>query len=127
MFIQALTMLGSTVAALVLCACIAGQTSAQTFKRLGACPTLGCIFPPDQTDFLPGQYFDIRLEVHAPVNGSEAAHGGKPDEMFTFCIQSDGSDCVDAPKFFGIHEAKLETWTFRSVLLLDFQVVLHKD
>lgn len=23
-------------------------TTAQTFQRLGACPTLGCIFPPDQ-------------------------------------------------------------------------------
>lgn len=21
---------------------------AQTFQRLGACPTLGCLFPPDQ-------------------------------------------------------------------------------
>lgn len=24
---------------------------------------LGCVLPPDQTDFLAGQYFDIRLEV----------------------------------------------------------------
>lgn len=23
-------------------------TSAQTFQRLGACPTLGCVLPPDQ-------------------------------------------------------------------------------
>lgn len=45
--------------------------SAQTFQRLGGCPDLGCVFPPDQTDFLAGQYFDIRVEVHAPVNGSE--------------------------------------------------------
>jgi hypothetical protein len=36
---------------------------AQTFRRLGACPKLGCIFPPDQADFLAGVYFDIRLEV----------------------------------------------------------------
>jgi len=45
--------------------------SAQTFQRLGGCPDLGCVFPPDQADFLAGQYFDIRVEVHAPVNGSE--------------------------------------------------------
>lgn len=25
----------------------------------------------DRADFLAGQYFDIRVEVHAPVNGSE--------------------------------------------------------
>ena len=23
-------------------------TSAQTFQRLGGCPTLGCVLPPDQ-------------------------------------------------------------------------------
>jgi hypothetical protein len=58
--------------------------SAQTFQRLGACPSklfitqplpvfwltprkaLGCVLPPDQTDFLAGQYFDIRLEVCPP-------------------------------------------------------------
>jgi hypothetical protein len=60
------------------------------------------------------------LEVHAPVNGSEAIHGGKPDEKFTFCVQSGKHDCVGAAKFFGVDEPKLETWTFRCVLLLDF-------
>jgi hypothetical protein len=49
--------------------------SAQTFQRLGTCPTLGCIIPPDAQDFLAGQYFDIRIEIHAPVNGSEATDG----------------------------------------------------
>ena len=50
---------------------------AQTFKRLGSCPTLGCVFPPDQAEFLAGAYFDIRLEVHAPVNGTEAFNNGQ--------------------------------------------------
>jgi hypothetical protein len=45
-----------------VCATIA-SVSAQTFQRLGACPSLGCVFPPNQSDFLPGQWFDIRLEV----------------------------------------------------------------
>lgn len=58
---------------------------AQYFQRLGTCPTLGCILPPDQQDFLPGQEFDIRFEVHAPVNGSEA-NGGEPDKDFTVTI-----------------------------------------
>lgn len=58
---------------------ISSLTAAQTFQRLGGCPSkllpriypaytdffiaLGCILPPDQTDFLAGQYFDIRVEV----------------------------------------------------------------
>ncbi|PFH53016.1 hypothetical protein AMATHDRAFT_138775 [Amanita thiersii Skay4041] len=87
--------------------------SAQTFQRLGACPTLGCVFPPDQTDFLPGQLFDIRLEVHAPVNGSEAYNGGVPDEKFAFCVQRDGTgSCVNAAQFFKVSEPKLEKWSF---------------
>jgi hypothetical protein len=53
----------------------AAAASAQTFQRLGTCPTLGCILPPDAQDFLAGQYFDIRVEIHAPVNGSEATDG----------------------------------------------------
>ena len=60
--------LTTAAAALGLFAC---QCSAEFFYRLGACPKLGCILPPDQADFLPGQYFDIRVEVHAPQNGSE--------------------------------------------------------
>lgn len=43
-----------TLVVVVLVAFVAGAT-AQTFQRLGTCPSLGCIFPPDQTDFLPGQ------------------------------------------------------------------------
>ncbi|KAJ7590445.1 alkaline-phosphatase-like protein [Mycena floridula] len=85
--------------------------SAQTFRRLGACPTLGCIFPPDQTEFLAGQYFDVRLEVHAPTNGTEA-NGGVPDEKFTFCIQKGSGSCQDASKFFGVKEPVLEKWSF---------------
>lgn len=58
-----------------IAASFVSAVSAQTFQRLGTCPTLGCILPPDAQDFLAGQYFDIRLEVHAPVNGSEATDG----------------------------------------------------
>jgi hypothetical protein len=58
-----------------LAASLAAVASAQTFQRLGTCPTLGCILPPDAQDFLAGQYFDIRVEIHAPVNGSEATDG----------------------------------------------------
>ncbi|EHK99643.1 putative Alkaline phosphatase H [Glarea lozoyensis 74030] len=61
-------------------------TTAQTFQRLGACPTLGCVLPPDQADFLAGQYFDIRLEA-----------GGSPQP---------------AASFFKIAEPALERWNF---------------
>lgn len=105
-------MLGS-ITALLIGACFVGEASAQTFKRLGGCPSLGCVFPPDQTDFLAGQYFDIRLEVHAPVNGSESFNGGVPDEKFTFCIQTGThGDCKDAAKFFSVKEPTLEKWSF---------------
>ncbi|KAG6817664.1 hypothetical protein H0H87_005421 [Tephrocybe sp. NHM501043] len=92
---------------------LANAVSAQYYKRLGACPKLGCVFPPDQTDFLVGQYFDVRLEVHAPVNGSEArsTNPGVPDEQFTFCIQSEHGQCKDASAFFG-QEPALEKWSF---------------
>ncbi|KAF5658645.1 alkaline phosphatase [Fusarium denticulatum] len=87
--------------------------SAQTYQRLGTCPTLGCVLPPDQSDFLPGQLFDLRVEVHAPVNGSEAAHDGKPDEKFTVTIAKKGQKAKDFAKAFGVSEPKLETWKFK--------------
>lgn len=88
--------------------------SAQTFQRLGTCPTFGCILPPDQQDFLAGQFFDIRLEVHAPVNGSEATDG-KPDENFTFTVGPVNGTAVPAAQFFQIEEPVLESWSFRCV------------
>ncbi|EAU35831.1 hypothetical protein ATEG_04029 [Aspergillus terreus NIH2624] len=84
---------------------------AQTFQRLGGCPDLGCVFPPDQADFLPGQYFDIRLEVHSPVNGSEARQG-EPDPNFQFTIAKKGKKPVPATKFFDVKEPELERWNF---------------
>ncbi|KAF2433356.1 alkaline phosphatase [Tothia fuscella] len=84
---------------------------AQTFQRLGTCPTLGCIFPPDQADFLAGQFFDIRLEVHAPVNGSEA-NGKQPDTAFKLTIAREKSAAVDATTYFKVDEPRLERWNF---------------
>jgi hypothetical protein len=90
--------------------------SAQTFQRLGTCPDLGCVLPPDAQDFLPGQEFDIRFEVHAPKNGSEAFNNGVPDDKFTATIAKDGHGHREKAKsiaeFFKVAEPKLETWTF---------------
>ena len=87
----------------------------QTFQRLGTCPNLGCILPPDQSDFLPGQQFDIRFEVHAPVNGTEAFNGGVPDEAFSVVIEKQGgSGSKSIAQYFNrTSEPKLEKWTFR--------------
>ncbi|CAO2657728.1 Nn.00g038540.m01.CDS01 [Neocucurbitaria sp. VM-36] len=98
----------SIVAAAAL---LLNAVSAQTFRRLGACPTLGCVFPPDQADFLAGQYFDIRLEVHQPVNGSEAI--GLPlDEKFTFTVGKKGAEAKPVTEYFELQEPKLEKWNF---------------
>ncbi|KAL8926326.1 MAG: hypothetical protein Q9172_001835 [Xanthocarpia lactea] len=91
---------------------LASIGAAQSFRRLGACPTLGCVFPPDQTDFLAGQYFDIRLEVHAPVNGSEATGKTTPDTNFTFTIAQQGRRPQGAAAYFKIAEPALERWNF---------------
>lgn len=77
---------------------------AQYFQRLGTCPTLGCILPPDQQDFLPGQEFDIRFEVHAPVNGSEA-NGGEPDQDFTVTIaKGSNGTATSVAEYFDLEE-----------------------
>lgn len=93
-------------------AALMAVASAQTFQRLGTCPTLGCILPPDQADFLPGQYFDLRFEVHAPVNGSEAFNNGVPDEKFSVTIQKEGGQPRPITDYFKIEDAALEKWNF---------------
>ncbi|KAK1235233.1 hypothetical protein PQX77_001539, partial [Marasmius sp. AFHP31] len=66
-----------------------------------------------QTQFYPGQLFDIRLEVHAPVNGSEAFNSGVADEQFTFCIQKGDEECADVDDFFSVEDSPaLEKWSF---------------
>lgn len=64
-----------------------------------------------RTDFLAGQFFDIRLEVHAPVNGSQA-NGGVPDPNFSFTIEKVGGKPLHATKFFKVKEPALERWNF---------------
>lgn len=100
------------LSALALVAGAINAVSAQTYQRLGTCPTLGCVLPPDQADFLPGQFFDLRVEVHAPVNGSEAYNEGKPDEEFTVTINKKGGSPEDVAGYFGLEEPELEKWDF---------------
>jgi len=101
-------MLRISLAALAVASC----ACAQTFQRLGTCSKLGCVFPPDRTTFVPRQAFDIRLEVHAPTNGSEAYANGVPDETFTFTICKDGGAEKSVTEFFKVDDPKLEKWNF---------------
>lgn len=64
-----------------------------------------------RADFLAGQYFDIRLEVHAPVNGSEKTNG-IADPNFTFTIAEGNKTAVPAAQYFNIAEPALERWNF---------------
>jgi len=64
-----------------------------------------------RVDFLAGQLFDIRLEVHAPVNGSEA-NGGIPDPNFRFTVSKKGGSPQNASSFFKVAEPVLENWSF---------------
>lgn len=60
---------------------------------------------------MAGQYFDIRLEVHQPMNGSERI--GLPlDERFTFTVAKKGAASKAATEYFKIEEPKLEKWNF---------------
>ncbi|KAI5924127.1 alkaline phosphatase H [Camillea tinctor] len=94
-------------------AALLAAVEAQTYRRLGACPSLGCVLPPDQSDFLPGQDFDLRLEVHAPVNGSEAFNEGVPDEDFLVTITKEGGEAQNLADFFSIDEPEVEKWDFQ--------------
>jgi alkaline phosphatase len=60
---------------------------------------------------LAGQYFDIRLEVHQPRNGSEFI--GLPlDERFTFTVAKKGAAAKSGAEYFKLEEPKLEKWNF---------------
>lgn len=61
---------------------------------------------------MAGQYFDIRLEVHAPVNGSQATGNPNPDVNFSFTVAAPGKPAVNASTFFGLAEPALERWNF---------------
>ena len=92
-----------------------GMTNIRITLELFKCSDnnlLRCVFPPDQQDFLAGQYFDIRLEVHAPVNGSEYVEGSSttPDENFTFTVGKVGEEPIPASQFFGLDEPEVENW-----------------
>ncbi|KAL1925082.1 uncharacterized protein VTP21DRAFT_4736 [Calcarisporiella thermophila] len=87
------------------------SASAQQFSRLGACPELACIFPPSSAAFVPGAYFDLRVEVHAPGEGPNQPPG-TANGNFTVTITGDDGKALDANEFFGTQDPALEQWNF---------------
>ncbi|GAA5841930.1 hypothetical protein JCM11251_001422, partial [Rhodosporidiobolus azoricus] len=97
-------------AAAVACASCA---TAQSFRRAAACPSLGCVYPPDQTEFLAGQVFDIRIEVQAPVNGTQAYNNGVPGEEFNLYIRSKGAqEMQEISQFYQVEQPETERYNF---------------
>ena len=66
-----------------------------------------------RTDFLAGQYFDIRVEVHAPINGSEA-NGLQPDPNFVLTVAKTNASgaAQNVSSYFKLSEPTLERWNF---------------
>lgn len=58
--------------------------------------------PSERSVLTAPETFDIRVEVQAPVNGSEAYNSGKPDPTFSVKIGGEGAELVDVTTFFGI-------------------------
>ncbi|KAG0340678.1 hypothetical protein BG004_006322, partial [Podila humilis] len=100
---------------------IAAVSAADTvgqFKRLGACPDLGCVFPPDSSEFLAGSRFDVRVEIHAE-------NDAKPNTNYSLTIQkiSKSHDtrsnkhgnkpkAIDFSKFSKVKPSAQESWDF---------------
>ncbi|BGP38008.1 hypothetical protein JCM10449v2_001935 [Rhodotorula kratochvilovae] len=93
-------------------AALATTASAQTFRRAAACPDLGCIYPPDQSTFIAGQAFDIRIEVHAPANGTAPFNNGVPSEDFALYIGGKGAELQEIASFYTIEDPVVERYNF---------------
>ncbi|KAI8139990.1 alkaline-phosphatase-like protein [Fennellomyces sp. T-0311] len=83
------------------------------YPRLGACPDdHACIFPPDVSQFLPGSFFDLRVELHA-YEKDTSKPVPEPYSSFKTAIRKDGGRWMDANKFFDIDEPpELQYWNF---------------
>ncbi|KAG0293145.1 hypothetical protein BGZ96_003248, partial [Linnemannia gamsii] len=90
------------------------------FYRLGACPDLGCVFPPDRANFLAGAKFDVRVEIH----GEDQV---QPDTEYSLYIRKlskadtnerkssskkPSSKPVDFTKFTKVQPDAPEAWNF---------------
>ncbi|KAI8139995.1 alkaline phosphatase [Fennellomyces sp. T-0311] len=83
------------------------------YYRLGGCPDPhACIFPPDLSTFLPGSYFDLRVELHA-YDENTANPVPEPYGQFKTTIRKNHGKWVDIDTFFDLEgPAPIEHWNF---------------
>ncbi|KAI9276849.1 alkaline-phosphatase-like protein [Phascolomyces articulosus] len=98
------------------------------YPRLGACPDEhSCIFPPDLSQFLPGSFFDLRVELHA-YDVSNVTATPEPYENFKTTVRKDNGKWVDIDKFFDYEETPaLENWDFEWVNSIEAAVSKEVD
>ncbi|KAI7904730.1 alkaline-phosphatase-like protein [Cokeromyces recurvatus] len=93
------------------------------FPRLGACPHPHiCIFPPDVSTFLPGSYFDLRVEFHAYNNETFTPSSNK---VLKTMIKKGNGKWYKMNDYFKLHSKKqqptLEAWNFNWVNSIETQ------
>ncbi|RCI05055.1 hypothetical protein CU098_011345 [Rhizopus stolonifer] len=99
------------------------------FPRLGACPDPhACIFPPDVSTFIPGAYFDLRVELHA-YDKDTSKPTPAPYKEFKTTIRKGNGKWYDINDYFKLKkQPKIENWTFDWIDSIDTQYasVLNK-
>ncbi|KAI9276853.1 alkaline-phosphatase-like protein [Phascolomyces articulosus] len=83
------------------------------YPRLGACPDdHACIFPADVAQFLPGAYFDLRVELHS-YDKKARTPAPEPYTQFKTTIRKNNGSWMDVNEFFGFqHPPELQHWHF---------------
>ncbi|KAI8071798.1 alkaline-phosphatase-like protein [Gongronella butleri] len=82
------------------------------YPRLGACPDKhACIFPPTESQFLAGGYFDLRVELHA-YDKNTAHPVPAPYKSFKTLVRKDNGPWEDASRYFHKPTPALENWNF---------------
>ncbi|KAF9430632.1 hypothetical protein BGZ94_005440 [Podila epigama] len=109
-----------TIATAIAAVSAARIDPAGQFKRLGACPDLGCVFPPDSAEFVAGSFFDVRVEIHAE-------NDAKPNKDYKLTIQKISNSvhdhrsntsggkkpkAIDFTKFSKVKPQAQESWDF---------------
>ncbi|KAI9311773.1 alkaline-phosphatase-like protein [Dichotomocladium elegans] len=86
------------------------------YFRLGACPDPhACILPPDMSQFLPGAYFDLRVELHDYDKEAANAKDSAPPvffDNFKTQVRRNHGPWKDIDHFFGAETPALENWHY---------------
>ncbi|KAI7861772.1 alkaline-phosphatase-like protein [Spinellus fusiger] len=95
------------------------------FPRLGACPDPhACILPPDVSQFLPGAYFDLRVEMHA-YNTNTSLPTPPAYQYFNTTVKKDNGPWREIQHFFDVPTPPTEHWEFDWKHSIDVFVHAH--